>query len=129
MNGVLPVFLGMYAAAFDCQVEWIVIKGISHYTDGSGSGTEGWSRFASVMAASVAVHILKEPDILKDWPHYDGKNLSLVLEGRNNYYTAKLVLLSGRKSEERCRVSPCTKFSLETGKRQTNRIQERFARD
>ena len=51
-------------------MEWVIIKGISHYADGSEPETKEWRRFSSVMAASVVNHILKEPDVLKDWPHY-----------------------------------------------------------
>ena len=68
------LFSGVYAAAFECEVEWVVVKGISHYVDGSEPETEERKRFASVMAASVVKHILKEPDVLKDWPNYQGMN-------------------------------------------------------
>ena len=68
------LFSGVYAAAFECEVEWVVVKGISHYADGSEPETKERKRFASVMAASVVKHILKEPDVLKDWPNYQGMN-------------------------------------------------------
>ena len=51
-------------------MEWAIIKGISHYADGKEPETKEWQRFSSVMAASVVNHILKEPDVLNDWPHY-----------------------------------------------------------
>ena len=51
-------------------MEWVVIKGISHYADVREPETKEWRQFSSVMAASVVNHILKEPDVLKDWPHY-----------------------------------------------------------
>ena len=62
------LFLGVYAACYDLQIEWLVVKGISDYADGTKS--ESWQHFASVMAASVVHNILKEPRILKDWHHY-----------------------------------------------------------
>ena len=31
----LAVFLGLYAAAHDLDIEWIIIKGISEYADSS----------------------------------------------------------------------------------------------
>ena len=46
-------------------MEWVVIKGISHYADGGEPKTDEWRRFSSAMAASVN-HILKESDVLKD---------------------------------------------------------------
>lgn len=63
---------GVYAAAFDLQIEWAIIKGISDYADGTKSNTKAWQSFASVMAASVVHNMLKEPDVLADWPHYRG---------------------------------------------------------
>ena len=68
------LFSGVYAAAFECEVEWVVVKGISHYVDGSEPETKERKRFASVMAASVVKHILEEPDVLRDWSHYQGMN-------------------------------------------------------
>lgn len=63
---------GIFAAAHDLKMEWVVIKGISDYADGSKSKTEAWQPFASVMAASVVANILKVPCVLKDWQHYKG---------------------------------------------------------
>ena len=74
----------MYAVAFDCGIEWVIIKGISHYSDGSEPRTQEWERFAGVMAASVVNHILKEPDVFNDWPHYQGRNSSNPQTGKNN---------------------------------------------
>ena len=53
-------------------MEWVVIKGISDYADGTKSETQAWRPFASVMAASVVANILKVPGLLKDWQHYKG---------------------------------------------------------
>ena len=65
---------GVFAAAHDLKMEWVVIKGISDYADGSKSKTQAWRPFASVMAASVVANILKVPGLLKDWQHYKGVN-------------------------------------------------------
>ena len=59
-----------------------MVKGISHYAGSSKAEVKQWEPFASVMAASVAMHILKEPDVLKNWPHYKGMNKSDVPEGK-----------------------------------------------
>ena len=66
----------MFAAAFDCQIEWLIVKGITDYADGSQLPSESWSSCASVMAASLVAHILSEPCVFNSWPHYQGKYFS-----------------------------------------------------
>ena len=65
-------------------MEWVIIKGISHYADGSEPETKEWRRFSSVMAASVVNHILREPEVLKDWPHYGGMKTTQIYSGKIN---------------------------------------------
>ena len=62
--------LGVYSASFDRQLEWVIIKGISHYADG-GEHDAKWRRFSSAMAASVVFNILKQSNGLKGWKHYE----------------------------------------------------------
>ena len=62
----------MFTAAFDDQIEWLIVKGIADYADGTESTTESWSPFASVMAASVVAHILSDSCVFRTWPHYEG---------------------------------------------------------
>ena len=62
---------GLFLAAHDLKVEWIVIKGVSNFAD--GKETEPWKKFASVMAASLTAHILSNPIVFENWPHYNGK--------------------------------------------------------
>ena len=69
----LALFLGLYAAAHALDIEWIIIKGISEYADGSGASQDSWRRFASVMAASLTVNMLSEPIVFQTWPHYGGE--------------------------------------------------------
>ena len=57
-------------------MEWVVIKGISDYADGTASLTEQWKPFASVMAASVVNNILREPVVFAQWPHYQNNSVS-----------------------------------------------------
>ena len=83
------VFLGVYSAAFDRQMEWVVIKGISYYADSEEPDTEKWRRFSSVMAASVVNHILKEPDALRGWPHYEGTKTAQTYSGKINITYSK----------------------------------------
>ena len=63
---------GVFAAAFDCEIEWLIVKGIADYADGSQLASENWSSCASVMAASLVAHILNEPCAFYSWPHYQG---------------------------------------------------------
>ena len=66
-------FLGLYAAARDLEMEWVVIKGVSDFADGTKSATDAWKPFASVMAASLTAHILSDPSAFEDLAHYEGK--------------------------------------------------------
>ena len=68
--------IGVFTAAFDCQIEWLIVKGIADYADGSQLPSESWSSCASVMAASLVAHILSEPCVFHSWPHYQGKYFS-----------------------------------------------------
>ena len=66
----------MFTAAFDCQIECLIVKGIADYADGSQLPSECWSASASVMAASLVANILSEPCVFYSWPHYQGKYFS-----------------------------------------------------
>ena len=65
---------GVFAAAFDCQIEWLIVKGIADFADGSQLASESWSSCASVMAASLVAHMLTEPRVFHSWPHYQGNH-------------------------------------------------------
>ena len=65
---------GLFTAAFDDQIEWLIVKGIADYADGAELTAESWRPFASVMAASVVSHILSDPTVFSSWPHYEGKD-------------------------------------------------------
>ena len=69
---------GVFTAAFDCGIEWLIVKGIADYADGSQLASESWSSCASVMAASLVAHILNEPCVFHSWPHYQ-------LEGNHSH--------------------------------------------
>ena len=71
---VVVVVAGTFTAAFDDHIEWLIVKGIADYADGSELSQESWRPFASVMAASVVSHILSDPAVFSSWPHYGGKN-------------------------------------------------------
>ena len=73
--------VGLYTAAFDLQVEWLVVKGISSYADGRESTNEKWSQFASANAASLVAKILNDDVVFKRWPHYQ-ENDDNFIKGR-----------------------------------------------
>ena len=70
-NSVFFSLLGVYTAAHDLQTEWVVVKGISDYADGTKDSTKDWKPYASVMAASLVAHVLSQPCVFKNWPRYD----------------------------------------------------------
>ena len=63
---------GVFAAAHDLKTEWVVVKGIKDYADGSQVSRDEWAAFASVMAASVVANILSDPVVFQEWPNYQG---------------------------------------------------------
>ena len=65
--------LGLYTAAHNHKIEWLVIKGVSDFADGRKSATNSWRPFASVMAASLVTHMLNDRVIFEQWPHYESK--------------------------------------------------------
>ena len=65
---------GLFAAAHDMNIEWVIVKGISHFSDDSNTPDKSWKSFASIMAASVVSNMLNDPVVFKKWPHYEGNN-------------------------------------------------------
>ena len=64
---------GLFAAAHDLEIDWVIVKGISHFYGDSNTPDESWESFASIMAASVVSNILlNEPGVFKNRPHYEG---------------------------------------------------------
>ena len=57
----------MYAAASDRKVEWVIIKGISHYVGGE-CATSKWKRFSSAMAMNEGgkAKYVKKPQLVSD---------------------------------------------------------------
>ena len=64
--------IGLFAAAHDLNLEWVIVKGISHFSDDSNTPNESWKSFASIMAASLVSNMLSDSVVFKEWPHYDG---------------------------------------------------------
>mgnify|MGYP000067247569 FL=1 len=62
---------GVYAAAYDANIEWVIVKGVASYFHQSQSATSEWMSFASAMAASVVAKMLNDPTVFQEWPHYN----------------------------------------------------------
>ena len=81
LNSCLSV-AGLFTAAFDLGIEWLLVKGIADFADGNNSASSVlWRTFASVMAASVVFNFLSGLNVFREWPHYKG-NASFV---KQNY--------------------------------------------
>ena len=68
----MPFFLtsGVYAAAYDANIEWVLVKGVASHFHERTSVTEEWMSFASSMAASVVAKMLNDPTVFREWPHF-----------------------------------------------------------
>ena len=55
---MLCCLTGVFTAAFDCGIEWLIVKGIADYADGSQLASESWSSCASLMAASLVAYVV-----------------------------------------------------------------------
>ncbi|XP_015770155.1 PREDICTED: uncharacterized protein LOC107348611 [Acropora digitifera] len=62
---------GVYAAAYDANIEWVIVKGVASYFHQSQSATSEWMSFSSAMAASVVARMLNDPVVFREWPHYN----------------------------------------------------------
>ena len=67
---------GLFTAAFDTRIEWLIFKGIAGFAGGNESSTLPWQRFASVMAASVVFKFLSHANVFSYWPHYRGDDIN-----------------------------------------------------
>ena len=54
------------------NIEWAIVKGISHFSGDSNTPNESWKSFASIMAASLVSNLLSDPVVFKKRPHYEG---------------------------------------------------------
>ena len=69
---ILFIHVGLFAAAQDMNIEWAIVKGISHFSSDGNAPSESWKSFASIMAASLVSNMLSNPVVFKKWPHYEG---------------------------------------------------------
>ncbi|XP_015776085.1 PREDICTED: uncharacterized protein LOC107354153, partial [Acropora digitifera] len=61
---------GVYAAAYDANMEWLIVKGVAGYFHQGQPATNEWMSFASTMAASVMAKMLHDPTVFLEWPHF-----------------------------------------------------------
>ena len=66
-------FPGLFVAAHDLKIEWVIVKGISHFADDNNPAENSWESHACVMAASLVSNMLKDPFVFEQWPHYEGR--------------------------------------------------------
>ncbi|XP_067017535.1 uncharacterized protein [Acropora muricata] len=66
---------GVYAAAYDTNIEWVIVKGVASYFHQSQAATSEWMSFASSMAASVVAKMLIDPRVFRKWRHYNQGSL------------------------------------------------------
>ena len=69
---------GVVTAAFDFQLEWLIVKGIADFVGAEQVNAESWQAFASTMAASLVSHILSDPGYFRSCPHYRGMHFLSV---------------------------------------------------
>ncbi|XP_068671892.1 NLR family CARD domain-containing protein 3-like isoform X1 [Montipora foliosa] len=60
---------GVFAAAYDEKVEWVVVKGVASFVNQTQLSRSEWMSFASTMAASVVAKMLNDPVVFQEWPH------------------------------------------------------------
>ena len=65
---------GVLTAAYDTQLQWLIVKGIADFADGEQVNAESWEACASAMAASLVSHMLSDPGVFRTWPNYPGIN-------------------------------------------------------
>ena len=66
-------FSGLFTAAHDLKIEWVIVKGISHFGNGNNPTEESWESHACIMAASLVSYMLKDSIVFEQWPHYEGR--------------------------------------------------------
>ncbi|XP_068679894.1 NLR family CARD domain-containing protein 3-like isoform X3 [Montipora foliosa] len=74
---------GVFAAAYDEKVEWVVVKGVARFVNETQLSRSEWMSFASTMAASVVAKMLNDPVVFQEWPHCNQGTSNEKLEQAN----------------------------------------------
>ena len=53
------------------KIEWVIVKGVSHFTDDLEPPNNLWKSFAYTIAASLVSNMLNDPLVFKFWAHFD----------------------------------------------------------
>ena len=69
VNFLSSLTSGVFAAAYDEKVEWVVVKGVARFVNETQLSRSEWMSFASTMAASVVAKMLNDPVVFQEWPH------------------------------------------------------------
>ena len=80
VNFLSSLTSGVFAAAYDEKVEWVVVKGVASFVNQTQLSSE-WMSFASTMAASVVAKMLNNPVVFQEWPHCNQGKLHHVKSG------------------------------------------------
>ena len=105
---------GLYKAAHDHGVEWVVVKGISNLADGDETAIKDWKVFSSLMAASLVKHMFKYSVVIENWPHYKS----------SEDMTGKQQLSANRSIDDMTRQSPETSNNENMTRQQMQLTQE-----
>ncbi|XP_068753852.1 NLR family CARD domain-containing protein 3-like [Montipora capricornis] len=66
---------GVFAAAYDEKIEWVVVKGVASFVNQTQLSRSEWMSFASTMAASVVAKMLNNPVVFEEWPYCNQETL------------------------------------------------------
>ncbi|XP_068733953.1 NLR family CARD domain-containing protein 4-like isoform X4 [Montipora capricornis] len=91
---------GVFAAAYDENVEWVVVKGVASYVNQTQLSRSEWMSFASTMAASVVANMLNDPVVFQEWPHCNQE----MLKTQGLHTQDKLKEIQESFSEDICRA-------------------------
>ena len=69
VNFLSSLTSGVFAAAYDEKIEWVVVKGVARFVNQTELSRSEWMSFASTMAASVVAKMLNDPVVFQEWPH------------------------------------------------------------
>jgi len=110
---------GIFVAAHDLKIEWVIVKGVSCIADGSKAPDDSWKSFAGVMAASVVFNMLTDPIVFRQWPHYQVMSPN---EERSTSNTPKRKLPSSLDSQSTKRSRLAESMCLEECQKQLRSI-------
>ncbi|XP_068705028.1 uncharacterized protein [Montipora foliosa] len=71
---------GVFSAAHKLDIQWVIVKGISDYADGTKDSTKDWKPYASMMAASLVSHVFSQPKAFEGWPRCNVGELPIKIK-------------------------------------------------